>query len=272
MGKIINESTTRTNIFLLILLFISMMLGGCAIGRTANYSYAWPDITYKSNKDITIGIIDKRPYIISGKVKPSYVGLMRGGYGNPFYMYTESGKPLTDDLAEAIVSGFKNAGINTEYVKLRFDMNQNEINNYLISKKLYKKVLIKINEWKSDTYRTTKFLYDLTVTVYDEKGVLLAEHTEKNTNEKSVPVTSSIEEGRRVLSELLNNNSIMNALQYSKKVNLESTEKPIISQASQSPTEHTIEDRMELLNNMNKKGLISQKDYAKKKAEILSEL
>jgi hypothetical protein len=201
------------------LLFIPVFLSGCgahsAINRTENYINAWPNITYTSNKNIVIGVIDKRPYIVNGNNKPSYIGLMRGGFNNPWYMNTESGKPLADDLVEAAASGFKNAGINAEHVKLTFDMDQQTINNNLVLKKSYKKVLIKINEWQSDTYQNTVFLYDLTAEVYNEEGAMVAEGTEKNINEnrEKQTVVSPIEASRSALSKLLNNKEIMAALQ-----------------------------------------------------------
>ncbi|MDO9041179.1 MAG: hypothetical protein Q7U64_02405 [Desulfocapsaceae bacterium] len=219
MSNIQGKHKALCNNFSIMLLFIPVFLSGCgahsAINRTENYINAWPNITYTSNKNIVIGVIDKRPYIVNGNNKPSYIGLMRGGFNNPWYMNTESGKPLADDLVEAAASGFKNAGINAEHVKLTFDMDQQTINNNLVLKKSYKKVLIKINEWQSDTYQNTVFLYDLTAEVYNEEGAMVAEGTEKNINEnrEKQTVVSPIEASRSALSKLLNNKEIMAALQ-----------------------------------------------------------
>jgi hypothetical protein len=204
---------------LIALLLIPIFLCGCgahsAVNRTENYTYAWPNITYTSNKNIVIGIIDKRPYVVDGNNNPSYVGLMRGGFYNPWHMNTESGQPLASDLTKAIVSGFKNAGINVKYTVLTFDMNQQEINNYLLSKKSYKKVLIKINEWQSDSFASIVFLYDLTAEVYNEEGIMVAKYTAKNINEKGEDQTAvdAVNAGRNALEKILNNKEIIAALQ-----------------------------------------------------------
>jgi len=219
MIKFQNQYVAWVYNLLMILLLIPVFLSGCgahnsAVNRTENYIYAWPNITYTSSRHILIGIIDKRPYVVSGKVKPTYVGLMRGGFGNPWYMYTESGESLADDLSKAIVSGFKNAGINADYIKLWFDMEQQEINSFLVSKQSQKKVLIRINEWKSDTYARTKFIFDLTVEVYDKNGKVIASVTKKNVNEseEKKSTVSPVDAGRSVLTTLLNDESIMNEL------------------------------------------------------------
>ena len=213
------KNITCENYLFMIFIIVSIFISGCgahsAIKRTENYTYAWPNISYMSKRNIAIGVIDKRSYVLNGKVNPTYVGMMRGGFYNPWYMNTESGKPLVEDLAEAVVSGFKNAGINAEITKFPLNKNDQKINNYLISKNSYKTVLIIINEWQSDTYANTTFLYDLTATIYNEEGVMVAECTENNLNEKGEEqtVVSPVDAGRNILTKLLNDKKIITALQ-----------------------------------------------------------
>ena len=207
------------NYFFIVLPFLIIFLCGCgvhsAVKRTENYTYAWPNINYMSNKNIEISIIDKRSYVLNGKVNPTYVGLMRGGFYNPWYMNTESGKPLAEDLSQAVVAGFKNAGINAELIKLPLKINNQEGKNYIFLKNSAKKVLIIINEWQSDTFANTAFLYDITATIYNEEGVMVAECKENNLNEtgENQTVVSPVDAGRNILTKVLNNQKIMSALQ-----------------------------------------------------------
>lgn len=39
---------------------------------------------------VAIAVLDQRPYVRSGEKDPSFVGIMRGGYGNPFSLYTST--------------------------------------------------------------------------------------------------------------------------------------------------------------------------------------
>ena len=204
--------------FILIFSFFTF-LASCgahsAINRTENYIYAWPNITYTSTKDIAISIIDKRPYVITGKNDPAYVGLMRGGFNNPWYMNTESGKPLVEDLSQAVVSGYKNAGINVELIQFPLNTDNQKIFNYLLSNKSSKKLLIIINEWQSDTFSVTTFLYDITAEIYNEEGAMVAKYTENNLSLKgeNQTVASPVDAGRTVLTKILNNKTIITALQ-----------------------------------------------------------
>jgi hypothetical protein len=205
-------------LFVCFILFSALILGGCGAGsavhRTENYSYSWPNISYSTNGNLVVGVIDQRPYITSGKNEDTFVGLMRGGFGNPWHMHTESGKPLATDISQAVLSGYMNAGVNTVSVFLTPNMSQQDIANKLISAQSQRKILIKINEWKSDTYKNTKFLYDLSAEVYNENGEKIAEHGEENLSKKddNKSAVDVVNAGREVLSRLLNNESIVRAM------------------------------------------------------------
>ena len=219
MRKNLYNFITWGNISFIVFLCFLMFLSGCgahtAVNRTENYINAWPNINYISDKNIVIGIIDERSYVVNGSVKPAYVGLMRGGFYNPWHMNTESGKPLVEDLSQAIVSGFKNAGINAKYIILTSDMDQQKLYNYFLSNNSSKKVLIRIQEWQSDTFSSTVFMYDLTAEIYNEDGVMVAKCTEKNVNEngENQTVVSPVDAGRNILTKILNTKSIITALQ-----------------------------------------------------------
>ncbi len=38
---------------------------------------------------VAVATVDERPYVLNGKNPPTYVGIIRGGFGNPFNRYTE---------------------------------------------------------------------------------------------------------------------------------------------------------------------------------------
>jgi hypothetical protein len=68
------------------------LLGGCAFGRT--YSYSDVPIAMQaisSSGSVTVAVVDDRPYVLSGGKPDRFVGLMRGGFGNPFDVNTQSG-------------------------------------------------------------------------------------------------------------------------------------------------------------------------------------
>lgn len=197
-------------VFIMFFLFLSGCSSNLAINRSENYSNAWPTINSRSKNKILVGVIDNRPYVVSGHNNPSYIGLMRGGYYNPWYMNTQSGKPLSIDLSEAIVSGFMNSGIESKFVSINVNADKNELEEIFLSDKKYKKLLLVIDEWQSDTYKTTVFLYDVSLSSYNENGEKTGEYREKNTDKSGEQQTavSAIRASQELLTRALNNSSI----------------------------------------------------------------
>ena len=53
---------------------------------------------------------DRREYVLSGNKDPQFVGLQRGGYGNPFDVRTSDDRPLAEDMTTAIVAAMAGRG------------------------------------------------------------------------------------------------------------------------------------------------------------------
>lgn len=191
-------------VILLALVAILCSCGGAAFNRTENIQSAWPVINYSTDNQITIQVIDKRPDVLSKKVTPTYVGVMRGGFGNPFNMNTESGQPLADDIAISINNGFKNAGIKSEVF--------NGLSANISSKIKYRRLELTIYEWECDYFKTADFKYNLALNVTNSDGEILASVTELNIDDKNITVQSPIEAGRYALIKILNSESTIRAV------------------------------------------------------------
>jgi hypothetical protein len=66
------------------------MLSGCGNMYRINYSNIKADLQYSGSRSVAVGVLDQRPYILSGQSDPRYVGTMRGGYGNPFDLWPKA--------------------------------------------------------------------------------------------------------------------------------------------------------------------------------------
>ena len=86
-------------------------LGGCAVGQQIRYHDTELDLNASSNTIVAVTTQDYRPYVKDGEKDRSYVGNFRGGYGNPFNVTTESGKPLADDMTSVICTSFRKKGV-----------------------------------------------------------------------------------------------------------------------------------------------------------------
>jgi hypothetical protein len=93
-----------------LLVLICFTLGGCAFGRTQDYLLAHPSLQYSSKERLAVGVQDRRPYILNRDKEENFVGLQRGGYGNPFDVRTASGLPLTEEMTKVLASALAQSG------------------------------------------------------------------------------------------------------------------------------------------------------------------
>ena len=156
---------------LLLIVLAALAASGCAVGNKHNYTMA-PELGVQGARSVAVGAQDARPYVVSREKTPDFVGLQRGGFGNPFDVTTESGRPLADDVAGAIAASLSRRGFKATTVAVAAagaDTRQ------LASQAGAERVaLVAIHEWKSDTFQNTALLYELVLRVFDANGAELA--------------------------------------------------------------------------------------------------
>ena len=161
----------------ILLLFIALLFTGCAVGNKYNYQSSMITLPVKPSvkRTLILSVEDLRPDVLSGKVGPNFVGIQRGGFGNAFDVTTSSGKPMTEDMSDAVAQGLRNAGYHVKNVQ------GNHNNVYLVqlatNNGATRIVVLKVYEWKSDIYLGITLNCNLHLSVFDAKGELLAENT-----------------------------------------------------------------------------------------------
>lgn len=202
------------------LLLLALMLSACAVGNKYDFSQSAPTISKSSDATIAVGVLDQRPYILDGDKEPKFIGLQRGGFGNPFDVTTASKQPLSNDIEAAVLQAFRTVGIKATGAGLSHDQYLAGAKGTLLKVEGDRYLLIVVNEWKADTYSNTKLLYTLSASVFEGNGVLLAENKISGTDNlggsawnppahasKVVPIAM-----RDKLDELLNTEEILDAL------------------------------------------------------------
>ena len=161
---------------ILFICLISTLSVGCAIGN--KYGYNNKVLNIPVNTDIqtplVLAIDDKRPYIISGDKPKNFVGLQRGGFGNPFSVTTTSGNSLADDFLDAISSALRSSGYK---VTQSSQVQSTALIEAAKSNGASRIVMITINEWKSDVFVNIKVIGDLELVVWDTNGNKLASNS-----------------------------------------------------------------------------------------------
>lgn len=151
------------------------LLGGCAVGQRISYNDTELELQASGTSMVAVTTVDNRPYVKDGEKDKDYVGKFRGGYGNPWNVGTESGKPLADDMSSVICAALEKKGFACRPVSVE----PNELPSHIIDKLqatgAKSLLLLTINEWLSDTYYTTTLNYDLLLTVTNHQGTKLVE-------------------------------------------------------------------------------------------------
>lgn len=204
-----------------VLLFTAVLLvTGCAVGNKYAYHTIVADITPSGTTSIAVASHDQRAFVTSGKKMPTFVGLQRGGFGNPFNVSTASRKALADDMSAAITASLKRKGYAAVPVTVTHTDNSKSVIAKLKATGSKRLIALTLNEWKSDTYQNVSLQYDVTMRVYDSGGRVLAEKSLKSRDNlggsawnpagharKAVPVAT-----KEKLEALLNSPDIAKAL------------------------------------------------------------
>ena len=202
-------------------LALTLLLGACAFGNRYDYAAQVPNLEIATEDRVAVGVVDQRPYVVSGRNTPEWVGLQRSGFGIPYGVHTKSDKPLAHDLTDTIAAALTEKGVQTEAVYLGPSATRQPGIDALVSTGAGKSILISFLQWKSDTYTNVALIYDATAEVFDEKSQSLAQNQIAGQDdlggdfinppghaERAVP-----EETRKIIERLLSAPEIVQALQ-----------------------------------------------------------
>jgi hypothetical protein len=144
---------------------------GCVVGQTIPYHEATPSLK-RARGPLVVGLAveDERMEIVTRKKTASFVGLLRHDYGIPFDVRTRSGRPLEADLTLALTLGLAESGYHVVQVVVTPDQSSADIVRDVANAGGAHALIVRVNEWKSDTYQRTTLSYDLSVRVLSVPG------------------------------------------------------------------------------------------------------
>ena len=154
---------------------VSVVLTGCAIGNKYAYQSVVASPQVSGTSAVSVATHDQREYVRSGSKDPQFVGLQRGGFGNPFDVRTADDKPLADAMTTALVNTLAKKGFRAQPVIVAHSMAADAARQQAVRAGADRAVVLTLQEWKSDTAMRVRLLYDMTMTVLDSKGTVLAE-------------------------------------------------------------------------------------------------
>jgi len=147
-----------------------VLLTGCAIGQRFDYTHATPSIALPTKGSISVGAQDRRQYVISGAKSERFVGLIRGGFGNPFDVTTASEQPFAQDVVTILSRAIEQDGARVLALSLSPSANRDEVARAIKLAKADSAIVLTINEWKTDSSFTTSVYFDLKLEEFDREG------------------------------------------------------------------------------------------------------
>lgn len=195
------------------------LLTGCAAGNKYDYQQADISLPVKGEAKVSLGVIDNRSYVTNGEKPANFIGLQRGGFGNPFEVTTSSGNPLTEDMSDVLVRSLKNSGFQVN--KLYFSSPDTSLVASVIMKDgQQKNIILTVNEWKTDVMMNIALIYDLVLQVKNKEGKEIASASIRSNGKEKLSGAGFEGQNSRVatsafetkVSRLFNNPSIINAL------------------------------------------------------------
>jgi hypothetical protein len=158
-----------------VILAAPLLLAACAVGNKHAYHDVVAGVSASGTDQVAVATHDQRPYVLSGNKTPQFVGLMRGGYGNPFDVTTENARSLAEAMTQAIANSLSQKGFRSIPVAVAAPETAGTVREKLALAGGERAVLLTLREWKSDTYVNTTILYDVTLSVLDRSGQVVGE-------------------------------------------------------------------------------------------------
>ncbi len=200
-------------------LALLLTLGACLHGG-GTYEFAAVDLTLtvSSGRTVSASVIDHRPYVVNGKESSSFVGTTQGKAGGTADIRTGSGRPLAEELTDAVVRALDRRGIAASAMPLPKGSPEEAILTAFRTQGTERLLVVRMFEWKTKALTRVILRWHLEAIVRDRAGNVLARRATQGT--ESVGVTNlrrdsadiAIREVSQKLSQLLNDPVIAGAL------------------------------------------------------------
>lgn len=162
------------------------LLVGC--DNTIPYVSTLP-LPEKGVTKVAVATVDERPDVVLKQNPPSYVGIWRAAFGNPWNFQTGDHRPLADDFSTTIVNSLVGSGFQAAAVTTQPAADAAEALKLLSQSTAERRMLVEIRKWDSDTYVNPTVHYDVTLHVYDSNGKELVSKTDTKDQElKGTPL------------------------------------------------------------------------------------
>jgi hypothetical protein len=165
----------RSVLYLLPLAILLMLcLGGClAVGQSFKLAEVVAMLVASGTYSVLIATRDRRDYITRGAKQADFVGILKGGFGNPFDVKNSAGT-FSDTFSAVVSKSLKAKGYQASTVVVTPQDSPDQVRQKMLQNPSDRNIFIDVEEWKSETMTRTATEYNVTLTVMDKEGNVLA--------------------------------------------------------------------------------------------------
>lgn len=192
--------TMKKTYTILIWAMIAAATSSCAISKGLNFENKTISTGYTEAREMAIVFQDFRPYVITGKVNPTYCGTIFSANHTGYSIHTQSGHPLWEDFTKSVISSLQQAGIKATEAKISDKITPDSLPVTEIKSDKDRLVMVYFIAWESvmDPQIVTvryKVNYDFTMSVYDRNGNVMARnHVRDLVNEEHKELAGTVKE------------------------------------------------------------------------------
>jgi hypothetical protein len=154
--------------------FLALVASGCAVGNRYSYRDVVASVPVAKGRSVAVATHDQRPYIVAGEKQPNFVGIQRGGFGNPFNVSNRHNEPLSTSYSIAVCNSLKAAGATCAVVETNHLDPSSTVTAKLTNSGKERALLFTLREWKTDALLSTALIYDVTLDVISPDGRIVA--------------------------------------------------------------------------------------------------
>ncbi len=182
---------------------LMVFMSGCVLTentRKAAFELPALELQGGSSDVIVVGVLDERPYVLSGDKPAKYIGQFQLSMGGPYDAFTQSKQPMVTEFSGRLPSLLTKKFPNIKTVLLDIGLSKQEAVKKLLDSGAPKVALITLKEWKSLTAIDTSLWFDAQLEVFNtEKQLLSYKRTQGHDTFGGAVIAGPITNAKRTL-------------------------------------------------------------------------
>jgi len=169
-----NRTLRHFLLLALALTLVALATGCLAVGQSFKLAEVVAMLVASGTYSILIATRDRREYVARGSKTPDFVGVLKGGFGNPFDVKNFGGKAFSDTFSDVVSKSLKAKGFTPSTVVVTPQDTPDQVRQKMLANPADRNIFIDVEEWKSESMTRTAMNYKLTLTVMDNQGNVVA--------------------------------------------------------------------------------------------------